>query len=407
MPVSETPRSASLLFALLLSLTVALPAPAQQILVQNGATATVTNSGVWNLRDATMDFGNAGATARLEESADGRVTNGRLEATRTLNSPFEADPAGLGATISTVEDLGDVTVTRGHVAQTGGGNASVERFYDIVPAGSNSGLDAILQFQYADAERNGLSESELELFKSTDGGTSWTRKGANGRDAEANTVTLGGIESFSRWTLGSASQPLPVELARLDATTTRADGTREAAVRLTWTTVSEQNNAGFEIQRRAAAEDTWTQVGYRESKADGGTTSDGLSYRFTDETLPYSADTLSYRLRQVDTDGSATLSDPVRVRRSGVSGLQLRKTFPNPARTRVTVRFAMPAETDTREATLRLYDVLGRQVQTVTAPAEAGRHEKQLSVSNLSSGVYVLRLRAGGETRTRRLTVVR
>ena len=75
-------------------------------------------------------------------------------------------------------------------------------------------------------------------------------------------------------------------------------------------------------------------------------------YRFTDEALPYAADTLAYRPRQVDSDRSAQVTDPVTVARGGVSALELEETYPNPARNRVTVRFAVPddvgAEGDVR-----------------------------------------------------------
>jgi len=406
----------TLFFSLLLSAGLALPVPAQQVLVQNGATAQVSNGGVLDLQGGTMDLGEAGATARVEETSAGRVGNGTLTATRALNSPSSADPADLGALLSASEDLGEVTVVRGHTAQTGSGNESIRRYYAISPSKNNSGLSATLTHTYHDAELNNLSESDLELFKSTDGGSTWSQKGADARSTGStggNTVTLSGIESFSRWTLGSGSSPLPVELASFEATKAQAGGAGEEAVQLSWTTASEQNNAGFQVQRKAdgsAPGGTWEQVGFRESKAAGGTATEATTYRFTDEALPYAADTLSYRLRQVDTDGSAQVTDPVRVARSGVSSLQLKETYPNPASRRVTVRFAIPEEgapAAQGEATLRLYDVLGREVQSVRTGAEPGRHETQLSVQDLASGVYVLRLRAGGNAQTRRLTVVR
>ncbi len=392
-------------------MALALPAPAQQVLVQNGATARVSNGGVWHLQGGTMDFGPAGTTNRLKEIADGRVFGGLLTATRALDNPSSADPAGLGAELSVSVDLGEVTVTRGHEVQTASnGNESIERYYDISPSKNNSGLSATLTYAYADAELNGLSESNLELFKSTDGGSSWDEKGQDSRDASANTVTLSGIESFSRWTLGSSSSPLPVELASFEGQVASGSA-EEEAIQLRWRTASETGNAGFEIQRRAGTSPSasaWQKVGFQESKAEGGTTSEARSYRFTDEDLPYAADTLSYRLRQVDTDGSAQVSDPVKVARGGVSELQLKETYPNPTRSWVTVRYAVPekraAESDVR---LRLYDVLGRQVQSVQAGAEAGRHETRLSVQDLASGVYVLRLSAGSTTETRRLTVVK
>lgn len=55
---------------------------------------------------------------------------------------------------------------------------------------------------------------------------------------------------------------------------------------------------------------------------------------------------------------------------------------------------------------LRLYAALGRQVRTVVQAEQEGRHERTLDTS-CPSGVYFLRLRAGGQTRTRKLTVVR
>lgn len=67
------------------------------------------------------------------------------------------------------------------------------------------------------------------------------------------------------------------------------------------------------------------------------------------------------------------------------------------------VVFAGNAATDGGGA---LYDVLGRRVKTVRAEAEPGRHTLRLPVQPLAGGVYVLRLRAGHETRSRKLTVV-
>ncbi len=381
------------------------PAHAQTIEVRNGGTVTVENGGVWDLKGTTVDLGPAGSTARIAESGGGRFAGGLLTAVRALSSPSSADPAGLGLEISASKDLGDVTVTRGHAVQTApNGNESIERFYDLSPSQNNSGLNATLTFSYNDAELNGLSESNLELFKSTDGGSTWSEEGLDGRNTTANTVTLGGITSFSRWTLGSTDNPLPVELVSFEGQPI-GDG-----VRLVWRTASETGNSGFAVQRKidpGTGPYSWQKVGFVGSQAEGGTSTQAHTYRFTDTDLPYAADSMRYRLRQVDVDGSTQLGDPVTVARSRVQQVVLKETFPNPVRRQVTVRYAVPEGSESGTVTLRLYDVLGRQVQSVPAPAGAGRHEVRLAVDDLTSGVYFLRLQAGDTVQTRRLTVVR
>ena len=84
--------------------------------------------------------------------------------------------------------------------------------------------------------------------------------------------------------------------------------------------------------------------------------------------------------------------------------LELLGTYPNPAQSRATVRYALP---ETQDVTVRLYDMLGRRVRTVVSGEQEGRHQRTLDVGALPSGVYFLRLRAGGQTRTQKFTVTR
>jgi hypothetical protein len=202
---------------------------------------------------------------------------------------------------------------------------------------------------------------------------------------------------FSNLPLSEEDSALPVELAAIEGT--RVDG----GVRLSWRTTSETNNAGFQVQRQRlqGSPGEWREVGFVEG---AGTTSDPQTYRFTDADLPYAADSLRYRLKQVDVGGTATLTDPITIARGGPVGLELLGTAPNPASRRATVRYAVP-EGAGGDVTLRLYDVLGRTVRTVTARAEAGRHTRTLDVSGLASGTYFLLLQAGGPAVTRKITV--
>ena len=80
-------------------------------------------------------------------------------------------------------------------------------------------------------------------------------------------------------------------------------------------------------------------------------------------------------------------------------------SYPNPMGRQGTIEYALP---EASEVTLKVYDVLGRQVASlVTGRKEAGRHAVRVDTERLSSGVYFGRLRAEGQTRTQKITVVR
>lgn len=200
-------------------------------------------------------------------------------------------------------------------------------------------------------------------------------------------------------TISTGSSTLPVELASFEAVAT------ETGARLTWRTASETGNAGFEVQRqKKESEGGWTQVGYVESKAPGGTTTETTSYNFVVEDLPVGSH--RFRLRQVDLEGSSTLTDPVSVDVQMQEALSLEAPAPTPVSTTATLSFAVKEQAETR---ITLYNTLGQQVATVYkgTPRVGEQQTAQVDVSGLSSGTYFLRMEAGGRTQTRRLTVVK
>lgn len=80
-------------------------------------------------------------------------------------------------------------------------------------------------------------------------------------------------------------------------------------------------------------------------------------------------------------------------------------SYPNPMGPQGTIEYALP---EGQEVTLRIYDVLGREVATLeSGRKQAGRHTVQLETDRLSSGIYFGRLTAGGQTLTQKITVVR
>ena len=278
------------------------------------------------------------------------------------------------------------------------------------PNASGSGAsayDLTIDFYRAD-----MDEEEGEAYLGTDTyTTSDYNTSTGGPDPKTITFTPAAPASDTAFVVATATdangntsefsaqpQQLPVELAGFEAVQT---GTK--AVELSWQTASETNNAGFRVQHRASDDEAWTTLGFVESKADGGTTTDAQSYRFSAEDL--SVGTHRFRLAQVNLDGTATVHDPVAVELEMKEPLRLAAPAPNPVSGQAMLSFAVK---ESQTATLRLYDALGQQVATVYegTPTAGESQAVQFEATDLASGVYFLRLRAGSHVRTQRLTVV-
>lgn len=174
---------------------------AQTFEVKNGATVTI--------QDGTLDLG---ATTTLNENGGYVTGTGQIKAKRALNAPSSQNVAGLGAFITSNQDLGITNIFRSHAEQSVGNRKSIKRYYDIYPL-NNSGLNARLDFSYADTDVNNLPENDLTLFQSDDSGLSYSSIGYAIRDASSNLITIDGIDSFSRFT---AAAPALFDYGALD-----------------------------------------------------------------------------------------------------------------------------------------------------------------------------------------------
>ncbi len=209
--------------------------------------------------------------------------------------------------------------------------------------------------------------------------------GMQSSEGEANprfVVTAGPVE------------PLPVELAQF---TGRADGT--SAV-LAWETASETNNAGFRVQRQSNG-GSFETVEFVEGT---GTTDAPQSYQIRVEDLNYG--THSFRIEQVDTDGTATPSDPVEVEVRLQEAMALSPVAPNPVQGQSTITMTVR---ETQPVQAALYDALGRRVRTLYDGELSGQQPKTLTIdaSSLASGTYFVRVRSKSSIQTTRVVVVR
>jgi hypothetical protein len=83
----------------------------------------------------------------------------------------------------------------------------------------------------------------------------------------------------------------------------------------------------------------------------------------------------------------------------------LKQNFPNPFNPSTLIRFGLPAKA---AVSLVVYNALGQAVATlVDGEQETGYPEVRFDGSNLASGVYFCRLKAGQSVRTSKLLLLR
>lgn len=290
-----------------------------------------------------------------------------------------------------------------------------DQYYSILNLDSGlTGFEATVCIDYSTV--SGVQQAaKLVLLSRASAAEAW--------QARATTITgsqlcTEGLTSFSQFAVGSEAQynPLPVELSAFDAQM------EEGGIRVVWQTLSETNNAGFYVERRvrgafeerrrprtSTAHGTtakgWTALGFVEG---AGTSQANQDYRFIDTALPFAAHSLVYRLRQVDVDGTESVSENVVVQLKPPATAILHELSPNPANEFARVRYSLPDGDPQGGVEIGVYNVLGRRMMTLVDGRVGGNYgERYLNTSRFPSGVYFVRMVAGGQVQTRRLTVVR
>jgi hypothetical protein len=221
-----------------------------------------------------------------------------------------------------------------------------------------------------------------------------------GADICADNVFINGTFSGEGTKCGA---PLPVQLVSFTGTQVSS-----SVIRLNWRTISEVNNYGFYVQRRANSTEQWFEIP-NSFVAGHGTTNEPHDYSYTDSTAPQG--NIQYRLKQVDLDGTLHFTGPITVSSTtSVKGLPskeflLLQNYPNPFNPTTTIAFALSQST---RATLKVFDLLGRELATlVDENLPAGVHKAMWDARGFASGVYLYRLQAGELVQTRDLLLMR
>jgi subtilisin family serine protease len=219
--------------------------------------------------------------------------------------------------------------------------------------------------------------------------------------ATYNVTTFGvDIESLRRTTDSPAGSPyarllsggilyvntngtlVPVELTSF---TVVANGNN---VLLNWSTATELNNRGFEVERKSLA-GNFVSIGFVQGK---GTTTEVQNYVFGDAGLPVGK--YIYRLKQIDFDGTSEYSSSIEVEVGLPAKFSLEQNYPNPFNPSTTINFSLAVDA---AVSLKIFDILGQEVHSfINNEMKAGYHNYVFDASSLSSGIYFYQINAKG-----------
>lgn len=263
------------------------------------------------------------------------------------------------------------------------GYNAIKRYYSIVVP---SPLTATLRLAYnQDEVRSGQTESIFSLWRYND--IAWGDNGQLQNNPTENWVEQAIISTWSDWTISESGSPLPVQLVSFVA----IPNPNGNGVKLEWTTISEINNYGFNVERRKQNDRDFVEIPNSFIPGAGSTT-EPQSYSFVDNTLT-EAGMYEYRLRQVDNDGLVSYSQPVSI---SVSALSVRETapiefrvhqnYPNPFNPKTTIKFSVEK---VEHAELVVYNSLGQEIARLfDGIAEPGYYYKvELDGTSLASGL--------------------
>lgn len=192
---------------------------------------------------------------------------------------------------------------------------------------------------------------------------------------------------------------LPVELASFTA---EVNGNR---ILLKWSTSTETNNKGFEIERQLNDAE-WKTIGFVKGT---GTSTETREYFYSDNAY-VKAINLKYRLKQIDFNGNYEYSDEINVELKNDFKFSLAQNYPNPFNpvTKIKYSIGTASQTGNVPVSIKVFDILGNEIATlVNEQKEPGFYEIQWDASELSSGIYFYTLKAGNFTSTKKLILMK
>ena len=236
------------------------------------------------------------------------------------------------------------------------------------------------------------------VFKSTDGGATFLNHNftfsSNKILMYQNKIMVCVTGSTNGGVWIYTDESIPVELASFTASVI------DNNVTLNWSTATETNNRGFDVERQAEGSQTWDNIGYVPGY---GTTTEPKSYSFSDYNL--TTGEYQYRLKQIDLDGGFEYSNTAAVKVNVPVMFYLSQNYPNPFNPATQIDYSIPKD---GFVSLTIYNTLGQVVaEPVNEYLAAGKHHVDFNASALSSGIYFYRLTTDNNVLIRKMTLLK
>ena len=211
------------------------------------------------------------------------------------------------------------------------------------------------------------------------------------------TAAINGGYPFLAWQ-NAGGTTLPVEL------TSFTSAVNKSGVTLRWSTATEVNNYGFNVERRSVTSaGSWVKIGFI---AGHGTSNSTISYSYADAGL--ASGRYAYRLKQIDNGGAFKYSQSIELEVVSLAPavIGLSQNYPNPFNPSTQISFSV---SNTEQAKLVVYNVLGQPVTTLFEGMAIGQQSYKLSfdASKLTSGVYFYKLETPSRTEVRRMQLLK
>jgi hypothetical protein len=277
-------------------------------------------------------------------------------------------------------------------------------FWKITTSGGSNPSTDITFYYGASNLGNITSENNIRVSQSDNNGswisylTEGTGSGQYQLDVANKKITVYGLTSYNNiFTLTDVINPLPLSVNLL----TFISVIIERDVNLSWSTEWEQNNKGFNIERKITTSSEWLNIGFVKGKGNSNTTQ---FYSFNDSKL--SVGKYNYRLKQIDYNGNYEyfkLKDNVII---GIPNkFEISQNYPNPYNPTSKIDFEIPYDVF---VSIKIYDVLGREIKTlVNEFKKAGYYSLNFNATSFASGTYFYKMVAGNYSQSKRMLYIK